>query len=48
MGIQSRPNEDQDRRGQQDDSIVATQAEAACAAGKHASAQGIDDVRQGI
>ena len=47
-GIQSRANEDQDGRGQEDDSIVVTQTEGARAAGKHESAQGIDDVGQGI
>ena len=47
-GIQSRANEDQHGRGQEDDSIVETQSEAARAAGKHESAQGIDDVGQRI
>ena len=46
--IQSRTNEDHDGRGQEDNSIVATQAEAARAAGKHASAQGIDNIGQRI
>ena len=47
-GIQPRADENQYRRGQQDDSIVATQAEGARAASKHKSAQSIDHVRQGI
>ncbi len=46
--IQSRADEDQDGRGQEDDRIVETQTEGARAAGKHESAQGIDDVGQRI
>ena len=47
-GIQAGANEDQDGCGQKDDSIVAAQTERARAAREHASAQGIDHVRQGI
>src|ERR1017187_8208562 len=39
MGIQSGANEDQNGRGQDDDSIVLTQTEGARAAGKHESAR---------
>ena len=41
-------HKDQDRRGQKDDSVVPTQTEGAYTSDKHESAQGIDDVRQGI
>ena len=45
-GIQSRANEDQDSRCQENNSIVLT--ESACTAGKHEGSKGIDDVGQGI
>src|SRR5664280_1709577 len=48
MRIQSGADKDQDGCGQEDDRIVATQTEGARAAGKHESAQGIDDVGQRI
>jgi len=47
-GIQSRTNEDQDGRGQEDDSIVETPDRTRSYCGKHASAQGVDDVVKGF
>ena len=46
--IQACANEDQDGRGQENDRIIVSQAEAARAAGKHERAQSIDNISQRI
>ena len=47
-GIQSGTDENQNGRGEKDDDIVEPKTEGARAAGKHESAQGINDISQRI
>ena len=48
MRVQSGADDNQDDRGQEDDSVVGVETECARAPGQHESAQGIDDVGQRI